>query len=966
MLIGRDRPVAQLRARIATTAGGLVLIGGEAGIGKSALVAEVTAGAAVPVVNAACWSGGAPDLWPWRQVVRTLSPGSTALGEPGFALGEAVTSLLTAAAPLVVVVEDLHWADDASLRLLEFVVQHTRHDRVLVLGTYRDGEAGAGLTPLLATAFPVPLTGLDRAGVAELVREVTGFSPGEDTVDVISRRSGGNPFFVEQLARLWQGGSALGSIPPGARAVVERRLSRLPAATVDVLRTAALLGGEFTAPLLAAVTGTGPAALDAAVAARLVVELPGDRYAFVHDLVRESLHNGLDAAARHAAVVRAAEADPTLAVLPTERAAHALAAGTALPPGDVVRQLVAAAEDAAGRLAPAEAARHYRHALDRVPADALDRHAALGVELGSALHSAGDFDGSRNALRTAMAAARRTGDPAVLARTALTLLLLDKRGPVEADQEAFIQHAHARLGGGDHAAPPAGRPHRLDPAARELSDSAVELARRTGDGDELEFALLSRLASVWGLGTAAERLAVTDELLTLTGQPARVAPWRIGALLELGDPRYLAEHRAFTAAAGSGPAAHRHDAAVTETLVAAFTGRFDDARAAADTARELGEQPHFDRDHLWGLQRWSIALRQGRTGEAVGLLAGLRADPPAFLPLLEGMSAVAAGDLPGALSRLAELSVAGDDIPRWLAPLWLRLRAETAALSGDPGLCAAVREQVAPFSGQWAVTATVVVDGPVDGWLARLDAAEGEWDAAVGRWSTVVAAADRLGALPWAVEARDGLAAALTARGGPGDDAAAESLRAAASRIAHDCGMSPASPPTFRFTGEVWELGFGGRTAHLPDAKGLRDLHTLLGQPGRDIPAVRLAGGARPPGADPVLDERARAAYRRRLAELDSDIEAATGRGADERAAGLDRERQALLDELRTATGLGGRPRRLGDDAERARKAVTNRIHDTLRRLDSQHPELARHLRESVTTGTACRYQPATPLSWRR
>jgi hypothetical protein len=177
----------------------------------------------------------------------------------------------------------------------------------------------------------------------------------------------------------------------------------------------------------------------------------------------------------------------------------------------------------------------------------------------------------------------------------------------------------------------------------------------------------------------------------------------------------------------------------------------------------------------------------------------------------------------------------------------------------------------------------------------------------------------------------------------------------------------------FRFDGRVWTLAYGGRAVHLPDAKGLRDLHRLLGSPGTPIPAVDLLapeGGevvkaARRMGGDDVLDERAKASYRRRLEVLDEEIDRAAALGDDRRAAEYDRERAALLEELRAAAGLAGRTRRLGDEAERARKAVTARIRDTLRKLDHHHPELAGHLRDSVSTGASCLYRPDPATPWR-
>ena len=128
---------------------------------------------------------------------------------------------------------------------------------------------------------------------------------------------------------------------------------------------------------------------------------------------------------------------------------------------------------------------------------------------------------------------------------------------------------------------------------------------------------------------------------------------------------------------------------------------------------------------------------------------------------------------------------------------------------------------------------------------------------------------------------------------------------------------------------------------------------------GPELVAARRLGG------DPVLDEQAKESYRRRLTELDEAIDQADGRGDDRRAAALDQERAALLDQLRAAAGLAGRTRRLGDEAERARKTVGARIRHTLRRLDRRHPELAAHLRGAVSTGATCRYAPAEPVAWR-
>lgn len=164
---------------------------------------------------------------------------------------------------------------------------------------------------------------------------------------------------------------------------------------------------------------------------------------------------------------------------------------------------------------------------------------------------------------------------------------------------------------------------------------------------------------------------------------------------------------------------------------------------------------------------------------------------------------------------------------------------------------------------------------------------------------------------------------------------------------------------------DIWTLVFDGVEARLPDAKGLRDLHTLLAQPRVDVPTTSLATDAIVSADDPpVLDAHAKVAYRRRLDDLDRELDRAALRGDAGQAETLEKERQALLDELRRAAGLGGRDRAINSDRERLRKSVTARIRDTLRRLDDRHPPLAAHLRASVHTGTVCVYAPAEPVSW--
>jgi hypothetical protein len=239
--------------------------------------------------------------------------------------------------------------------------------------------------------------------------------------------------------------------------------------------------------------------------------------------------------------------------------------------------------------------------------------------------------------------------------------------------------------------------------------------------------------------------------------------------------------------------------------------------------------------------------------------------------------------------------------------------------------------------------------------LSHLAAALGRWDDAVSHLEDAARRCDVLGARLLAARARTelGRVAAARDRPSPGDGD-------------RDGGN------VFRRDGDVWTVAFNGRTVPLRDAKGLRDLAVLLAAPGREVAVTDLAAGVPGEqatavaalGADPILDDRARAAYRARLAELDGELAEADAHDDIERSARLAAERDALIGELARATGLGGRRRRLGDATERARTTVTARIRDAIGRIERAHPELGRHLRASITTGARCAYRPAETVRW--
>ena len=623
---------------------------------------------------------------------------------------------------------------------------------------------------------------------------------------------------------------------------------------------------------------------------------------------------------------------------------------------------------------------------------------------------------ARRAFLGVTALARATGNISWLARAALGVhelgqlltddeasdleLLVEANAVIAANPElaesslaarvlAALSRAKSHLFGEDRA------------ESERLSRAAVDLARQCGDDRVLAFCLLARHDAIWKPGTARERRELADEM-TAAAQRAsdpelemQASLLRIVSLLEQGDPRGLDEHRAFVAKAEQARLPRfRYFARSREATIATLQGDFARARDQVERARDLAEQiGEVDAVGVWADQSWEIARLQRRTDEITAIIDTVRVPGDPHTRILEVMAAVARGDLDAALAHRREFEDLGAQWPRWAGLMWLAFQAELAIATRDAAFCAAARMAVEPLVDQWAVLGgAVVIHGPLRYWAAALDATLDHHDAAIAGFETALIAAERLEARPWVALTKLGLAQSLMARSAPTDRERAAALVDGVEREAGALGMAgvlesaielrgtlnaseraPATNGVFQLQGDAWILVFGGRTALVADAKGLRDLHMLLAHPGADIPATILidpsrdagaADAARRLGADPVLDDAARAAYRQRLAHLDQQIEDARNALAETAAVRLEAERDALLDELRRATGLGGRPRRLGDEHERARKTVTARIHDTLRRLDARHPELAAHLRARVATGSSCRYDPDPTIEW--
>jgi hypothetical protein len=175
---------------------------------------------------------------------------------------------------------------------------------------------------------------------------------------------------------------------------------------------------------------------------------------------------------------------------------------------------------------------------------------------------------------------------------------------------------------------------------------------------------------------------------------------------------------------------------------------------------------------------------------------------------------------------------------------------------------------------------------------------------------------------------------------------------------------APVGAAVFRRDGAVWTLAWAGRAVQMPHRKGFTDIAELLGRPGRAVHCLDLDGGVAQADLGELIDARAREEYRERAEELQTEIEDARRANDPAREERARDELGAIAEALEAAYGLGGRARRAGDPAERARSAVAWRIRSALRKLEGEHDPLARHLRNAVRTGTWCVYEPETPVEW--
>jgi DNA-binding SARP family transcriptional activator len=695
-----------------------------------------------------------------------------------YRLFEAVTGLLCAAsrrAPLLLVLDDLHWADKPTLLLLRHLLRHPRVTDLLIVGTFRHVEVGIDhplvdlLTDLRRERRYDRLTipGLDDSATGALVADRLGRPATPQFVRRLRQQTEGNAFFIEETIRALEE-SGLGDeptvtaaalerlgVPEGVSEIVGRRVSRLSSLACEVLTAAAVVGRDFCLGIVAQIVREPPervmGVLEESMAAGLVHEVADriDMFGFTHALVREVLYSRLSVSRRvrlHHAVAEALEKVAECeAVNPAELAHHFLLARHFTGPAPARRYAIAAGERATELLAYEEAVEHYSQAARLFEDDDEAARCEVLLALGRAQWRAGS-DAARLTFRTAADSAALRGDADQLARAALGhSARYYESGYAGARDSDLLEEALAALGGGDSAR----RVFLLSrlagnvafatderERAADLIGEALAMARRLGDEDVLLAALMARHATLLDVWHLDERLSVSEEFMGLRiGHPELLAErhhWRLYDLLECADlDAALMEQPRLEALAKRLRQPQWHSIAVGwRGIWAELAGDVDEAERCAEECLQCGQRAHMkDALGIWAAKLIMLRRRQGRAAELVPvieqLVRGADTRKAGWRSAL-GLILAETGDEDAARAIYREqLPVYREAIPSfWLTNI--TMLSELCAALHDADGAHTLYAELAPFAHRNVVVSYASCWGPVERYLGLLAATYGD------------------------------------------------------------------------------------------------------------------------------------------------------------------------------------------------------------------------------------------------
>lgn len=900
--VGREAALDQLMnawREAQAGSGGIALIRGAPGIGKSRLAAEfvqrVRARDGFVVIGRGRQGEGVPPLWIWTQVLSALAaeedlheallpvfgagreyarfvpdlsdrieeamatvdhPESAtgASEERRFLFYEACARSMAACTrrkPVLILLEDVHWSKAYSLGLFEHLAHQAPECRVLIVATLRDEPDPHPTTVRTLSSVlrvercqEIALPGFSRAEVATLLDGVLGgHAPSELSSEVFARTEG-VPLFVREAIRLLRARGDLHdaeaiarqgiALPMHSVDLIARTLEALPAEVSSLVGAGAVLGRDFSVPLLAGIIGGDREAvldgIDRAVSGGVLAESeeqPG-RFRFAHALFRDAAYERLSARERtrlHREVAERLgpqlEHDPD-GVLP--ELAHHLHQSLAIGEPERAREVAErAAAQARSLAADEQAALHLRQALDAhehcEPPDAR-RKLRLLNELAEVYGFAGDRARRRETAQRAMDLARTVDAPLEFARAAVAFCELSEWSPEDPDAERALHAALEMLGDtpGVERARAMVRLGYLDarskrPEVEEHGRASLAAARETGDGDTIQEALFTLMYILAGPDRLDERAALASELETLAPRsgdrdPALVAliDSACDALTEGNAEAAAARRKRAAAICGGRP--HRALAwhlAVYDAGVGLMEGRIDEGLAHSDAAVEIGRRiSHPFANACWvGFaaegHRW-----RGRADESLRLLErGIESTtgPSRWLAGISGRSHLALGNRARAAELLGGLSTQPfASLPRDIR--WMNSMLETAQLCialADTERARELLPVLAPYADLHGVFCVPVnYGGPLAGALAGLEHLLGNQGVALEHARNAVASTVALGARPVEMRQRRALAVLLDDQGGDANREEAAHQRAQADRIAQELELIDALDPEGR------------------------------------------------------------------------------------------------------------------------------------------------------------------------
>jgi DNA-binding CsgD family transcriptional regulator/tetratricopeptide (TPR) repeat protein len=887
--VGRDAELAVLNDALSSALAGegqTVLLIGEPGIGKTRTAEQFAATARLQHVslhwgNCHEWEG-APAFWPWAQVLRSIlrelndDELRSTLGAHGALLAQIMPeirerlpdipplpgrseprlfSLLAAAAavicksaernPMMIVVDDVHWADRPSLQLLHFVTQEIRTSRVLLVATYRDVEvrsphpAAALILDLIraSSCRRITLHGLPKPQVECFLNLFAGRAQTDGLIDNVYEQTAGNPFFVVEVTRLLAEEGLLDDssdafalrprVPESVREAVRRRLDRLSATCGEILSIASVIGRDFDLRRLEFASRRATVvlldALDEAIAAQLVLQSAASgQYRFCHALVQETLYQELGSVERkhlHLTIGESLEAEIDHVRQPwAELAWHFYQANPLADFAKVCDYSRRAGDDAMSRFDWSSAADHYEHALEALEqCDTIDaeRRCELLLALGEAQNrlgpGSGDTPAARQSLARAFELAQMLADSEKMARAAVTFAGLNVAVAFgQQEQVRMLEAALAALGPADRdlRVRVLGRlavnllyySHAEPSRVKALSDEAIAVATRLGDPTQVAFALWAQHYTHMALDDLEERSAGADALVSCA---ARVGDPVIGAwgyfgqfLCDVETGNIAGAERALGVIERFAERAHipyiELRAVAYRAMLDLLLGRYAEAAPNIHRARELWQSP-APRQH----QAQLIMLLRD-FGRLDDLNEEIQIPDESHLwhyaarawrmtvALERGQPELARRDY----EALAPACVA----PFPAAAIWYSTVArltEAAVAFEDALLASQLLERMAPYAGRLLVDGTLAIcSGPMSLYLGQLATVLSRWDDAERYFDQALEISQRLHLGPFVIRSLLARGDLFARRDRQGDRRMARDLARRATDAAVAAGMS--------------------------------------------------------------------------------------------------------------------------------------------------------------------------------